>query len=124
MLANGVVVASVADKRRNNRGVKRSRAEDEEDEESIDDQADGRPAAKRVGSGKKDVQTADLVDLYSGGAEVADGEQDVLYCTCRQVSYGEMIGCDDDDCEFEWVSTVVCLQASGLTRSTIWLVLD
>lgn len=107
MLANGVVAASAADKRRNNRGVKRSRAEEEEDEESIDDRADDRPAAKRVGSAKKDVQTAEVVDLYSGGAEVADGEQDVLYCTCRQVSYGEMIGCDDDDCEFEWVGLAI-----------------
>ncbi|WWC58261.1 uncharacterized protein I303_100799 [Kwoniella dejecticola CBS 10117] len=25
-----------------------------------------------------------------------------VYCTCRQVGYGEMIGCDDDDCEIEW----------------------
>lgn len=112
MLANAVVAASTADKRRNNRGVKRARAEDEEDEESIDDQADTRPAAKRVGSGKKDVPAAEVVDMYSGGAEVADGEQDVLYCTCRQVSYGEMIGCDDDDCEFEWVSAAMCFEGA------------
>lgn len=24
------------------------------------------------------------------------------YCVCRQVSYGEMIGCDRDDCPIEW----------------------
>jgi hypothetical protein len=30
-----------------------------------------------------------------------------VYCTCRNVSYGEMIGCDDDDCEIEWVSKVI-----------------
>ncbi|KFM81442.1 Inhibitor of growth protein 1, partial [Stegodyphus mimosarum] len=24
------------------------------------------------------------------------------YCLCDQVSYGEMIGCDNDDCEREW----------------------
>lgn len=24
------------------------------------------------------------------------------YCLCNQVSYGEMIGCDNDDCEIEW----------------------
>lgn len=25
-----------------------------------------------------------------------------LYCTCREVSYGSMVGCDDRDCPFEW----------------------
>lgn len=24
------------------------------------------------------------------------------YCTCRQVSYGEMVACDNDGCEIEW----------------------
>jgi len=24
------------------------------------------------------------------------------YCSCRQISYGEMIGCDNDDCPIEW----------------------
>ncbi|ESN94013.1 hypothetical protein HELRODRAFT_103151 [Helobdella robusta] len=25
-----------------------------------------------------------------------------LYCLCREVSYGEMIGCDNESCEVEW----------------------
>jgi len=39
--------------------------------------------------------------------EVGDGGDgdDELYCTCRQKSYGEMIGCDAPDCEIEWVSS-------------------
>ncbi|WVO18437.1 hypothetical protein L204_106154 [Cryptococcus depauperatus] len=36
-----------------------------------------------------------------------------VYCTCRQVSYGEMIGCDDDECEIEWYH-IGCL---GLDRT-------
>lgn len=24
------------------------------------------------------------------------------YCVCRQVSYGEMVGCDNTECEIEW----------------------
>ena len=24
------------------------------------------------------------------------------YCYCQQVSYGEMVACDDDECEIEW----------------------
>ncbi|KAI9312417.1 the Ing1 Phd finger in complex with A histone H3k4me3 peptide, partial [Dichotomocladium elegans] len=25
-----------------------------------------------------------------------------LYCYCRQVSFGEMVACDNDECEIEW----------------------
>lgn len=34
-----------------------------------------------------------------------DGEQEdnKRYCFCNGVSYGEMIGCDDMNCEIEWV---------------------
>jgi hypothetical protein len=31
---------------------------------------------------------------------------DTLYCICRKVSHGEMIGCDNENCEIEWVSPV------------------
>ncbi|GEQ68024.1 hypothetical protein JCM33374_g1690 [Metschnikowia sp. JCM 33374] len=33
------------------------------------------------------------------GAEDADNN---LYCFCQRVSFGEMIGCDNDDCKYEW----------------------
>lgn len=36
-----------------------------------------------------------------GGDEQDDGR---LYCFCNGVSYGDMIGCDDANCEREWVS--------------------
>jgi hypothetical protein len=41
--------------------------------------------------------------------EAAEGEgdeaaDDTLYCFCQQKSYGEMIGCDNEECEYEWVS--------------------
>ena len=38
--------------------------------------------------------------------EMGEGEgegDDRTYCFCDGVSYGEMIACDDDDCEREWV---------------------
>lgn len=25
-----------------------------------------------------------------------------VYCTCRRVSYGQMVACDNEDCVFEW----------------------
>lgn len=37
--------------------------------------------------------------------ENADGEEEDhgLYCICQKQSYGEMVGCDDDGCEYQWV---------------------
>ena len=43
----------------------------------------------------------DVVDGADDGAEADDGR---LYCLCQMVSYGDMVACDDDECEREWVS--------------------
>lgn len=32
----------------------------------------------------------------------SDDADNNLYCFCQRVSFGEMIGCDNDDCRFEW----------------------
>jgi len=41
--------------------------------------------------------------------EDAEGEEDDgneedknLYCFCQKLSYGTMVGCDDDDCRYQW----------------------
>ena len=31
-----------------------------------------------------------------------DGGSALTYCVCRHVSFGEMIACDDPDCDIEW----------------------
>ncbi|KAF8344560.1 the Ing1 Phd finger in complex with A histone H3k4me3 peptide, partial [Amanita rubescens] len=40
-----------------------------------------------------------------------DEVEDEKYCFCGSVSYGEMIACDDDECEREWFH-IACV---GLT---------
>ncbi|KAF2168669.1 hypothetical protein M409DRAFT_65541 [Zasmidium cellare ATCC 36951] len=35
-------------------------------------------------------------------ADDEDGDDENLYCICQKVSYGEMVGCDNDDCELQW----------------------
>lgn len=40
------------------------------------------------------------VDIIDGAEVEAD---DQLYCFCQQKSFGEMIGCDNDKCKYEWV---------------------
>jgi len=34
--------------------------------------------------------------------EIGDPDDTTLYCYCRKMSYGEMVGCDNDDCPYEW----------------------
>ncbi|KAJ8922077.1 hypothetical protein NQ315_008718 [Exocentrus adspersus] len=47
------------------------------------------------------------VDVASQNAEVTDGEwtydpNEPRYCLCNQVSYGDMVACDNEDCPSEW----------------------
>ena len=41
------------------------------------------------------AQPADVLDMPVDPNEPT-------YCTCKQVSYGEMIACDNEDCAIEW----------------------
>ncbi|CAH7670525.1 hypothetical protein BY996DRAFT_7869736 [Phakopsora pachyrhizi] len=42
------------------------------------------------------------------GEESNAGDDTTLYCFCQKVSYGEMIGCDNKTCKYEWFH-VPCL---------------
>ena len=45
-----------------------------------------------------------LGGVIEGGGPISfGGPEEKRYCFCNQFSFGEMIGCDDDDCEREWV---------------------
>lgn len=46
-------------------------------------------------------------------ASTATIKNDELFCICQQVSYGEMIACDNDDCKVEWFH----LSCVGLNES-------
>ncbi|KAI1793078.1 hypothetical protein LXA43DRAFT_1002675 [Ganoderma leucocontextum] len=49
--------------------------------------------------------------MSAGGEPDGDAEDNRTYCFCDGVSYGEMIGCDDEECEREWFH-IACV---GLT---------
>lgn len=66
---------------------------------------------------QKRLKSEDIDDFYdlglsrtqsagpSNGARAPAASDDAdnnLYCFCQRVSFGEMIGCDNDDCRFEW----------------------
>lgn len=45
---------------------------------------------------------ADLQDVGFEGPMQGEDADNNLYCFCQRVSFGEMIGCDNDDCKHEW----------------------
>mmetsp|Transcript_32695 Transcript_32695/g.92753 ORF Transcript_32695/g.92753 Transcript_32695/m.92753 type:complete len:214 (-) Transcript_32695:53-694(-) len=63
---------------------------------SVPMQAAGRGAGAGV-----PVDNTDPVLLPDLVGNVFDSNEPV-YCYCKKVSYGEMIGCDNEDCPIEW----------------------
>ena len=53
------------------------------------------------------VQDVDT-DAAAGDGD-GDGDDGRTYCVCDRVSFGEMIACDDENCEKEWVSRLSLL---------------
>ncbi|KAI8924941.1 hypothetical protein BC831DRAFT_427311 [Entophlyctis helioformis] len=74
---------------------------------------------KRSHKRKSDV----LSSMATGLARAATPEMDEqLYCFCQQVSYGEMIACDNEDCPHEWFH----LECVGLAEppTGVWFCKD
>jgi inhibitor of growth protein 3 len=65
-------------------------------------------SAVTAANGTTGGRTSSTNAANSAGAEGAGDEGDNddgrTYCYCDSVSYGEMIACDDENCEREWVS--------------------
>lgn len=49
------------------------------------------------GEGADAEQSAFGIDMVN----VVDSNEP-LYCTCRKISYGQMVGCENADCPIEW----------------------
>ena len=56
-----------------------------------------------------DQQPDSTTETYGG-----EDEEERKYCYCERVSYGEMIGCDDLQCEREWVRIFLNFLRSAL----------
>jgi inhibitor of growth protein 3 len=58
--------------------------------------ADDESVASEGGTEDEDVSGA-------GGAEQDEEESDdTKYCFCQRVSFGDMVACDNDNCQFQW----------------------
>jgi len=109
--------------------TKAARLEDREDDEvsNVSNRSGGsrsrgsmggagnkRQAVKRKAQGKRSSNYADKDDsdreVDLSNIEIDPDEP--TYCLCDQVSYGEMIGCDNDLCPIEWFH-FNCVQLSS-----------
>ncbi|CAO3630499.1 unnamed protein product [Cunninghamella blakesleeana] len=66
--------------------------EDEEDDEEHDEEAYIAVMMANRQKKRKKKETRDS----------EENTEEPLYCYCRQVSYGEMVGCDGEHCPYEW----------------------
>ncbi|KAH7326748.1 inhibitor of growth proteins N-terminal histone-binding-domain-containing protein [Stachybotrys elegans] len=65
------------------------------DEDATDGRSRGTPAA--------DAKDGDGDDVMGDADEdEEEGGDDKKYCLCHNVSYGDMVACDNDDCPYEW----------------------
>lgn len=57
-----------------------------------------------VVEGEGEGSDGDGMDMEVDGDVGANAETEdtTKYCTCRQVSSGDMVACDNEDCPFEW----------------------
>ncbi|KAJ9401377.1 hypothetical protein DTO282F9_1574 [Paecilomyces variotii] len=86
---------------------------DEEDEDSILSSADG--SDSEAGSVSR-VRIAAGSDEEMEDEEEDEGAEDSkVYCTCRSVSHGDMVACDNDNCPYEWFHW----KCVGLTREPL-----
>ncbi|XP_069487575.1 inhibitor of growth protein 2 [Ambystoma mexicanum] len=60
------------------------------------------PKEKKSKSAKKKKRSKAKPDRAASPVEFAIDPNEPTYCLCKQVSYGEMIGCDNEQCTIEW----------------------
>ncbi|TMW69521.1 hypothetical protein Poli38472_001677 [Pythium oligandrum] len=78
-------------------------------------QSTSRKSGSSSSSGRKRSATTETiveVPVAAGGAlagavplatdDLPIDPNEPIYCHCRRVSYGQMVGCDNDDCKYEW----------------------
>ncbi|ABN66199.1 predicted protein [Scheffersomyces stipitis CBS 6054] len=87
---------------------KRSRKENDDIQRPEDDSSNNSRAnntsSNNVNSNELDNDDNNTIDRVKAEvpASKAKNTGEPTYCYCNQVSFGEMVGCDGDDCKREW----------------------
>jgi hypothetical protein len=71
---------------------------------SINEPEDPKKSKKKLSIAPKgiDAPFGGVVPVPPGVMDMPVDPNEPTYCICQQVSYGEMIGCDNPDCQIEW----------------------
>ncbi|KAI7162498.1 hypothetical protein KC352_g26690, partial [Hortaea werneckii] len=51
---------------------------------------------------RKSSRHPELTTAPDDEEDYEEENDDQLYCYCQKVSYGDMVGCDNDDCAYQW----------------------
>ncbi|TIB82539.1 hypothetical protein E3Q10_01363 [Wallemia mellicola] len=65
-------------------------------------QSSARPSESEEDQSIDAMEDESISDSTKGGITGEADEDENVYCYCQKKSYGEMIGCDNDDCQFQW----------------------
>ncbi|KAM8940095.1 inhibitor of growth protein 2 [Pelodytes ibericus] len=68
----------------------------------IDEGEEQQPKEKKTKSSKKRKRSKAKQEREVSPIPFAIDPNEPTYCLCNQVSYGEMIGCDNEECAIEW----------------------
>ncbi|KAH8108198.1 hypothetical protein BXZ70DRAFT_1003592 [Cristinia sonorae] len=87
----------------------------------VAEKADAGPEGRPVRSSRSLKLTLPAIATISAlkDAEAAIAPDEPRYCYCNQVSYGEMIGCDGENCQREWYH-LGCLGLEQLPTDDVW----
>ncbi|SPO22494.1 related to p33ING1b (ING1) protein [Ustilago trichophora] len=96
----------------NTKSRSRATARSSSNATTTNSRARGGAASAAAASPHTGSNSASRADSPSSNAGAGDDADEARYCFCNNVSYGDMIGCDDDDCEREWFH----LGCVGLTK--------
>jgi inhibitor of growth protein 3 len=88
---------------------------DEEDEDSILSSADGSESENAIATRRAEHGPVADSDEEMEDEEEEGAEDSKVYCTCRSVSHGDMVACDNDSCPYEWFHW----KCVGLTREPL-----
>lgn len=45
-------------------------------------------------------------DALEDPGDIQGDPEEKTYCYCNRISFGQMVGCDDDNCDKEWVRLI------------------
>lgn len=81
---------------------RRQKSSSNENREMIHNDRDEASREKRAKTSKKKKRSKAKQEREASPADLPIDPNEPTYCLCEQVSYGEMIGCDNDECPIEW----------------------